>query len=217
MRRAIQIASDRGNALVLAVLILLALTSVGVVSIHRTNMDLQVTGNVVRSMQAQIAGEAGADHGLGLVGSIPDQTQRQMSRDRDLALGHTGITSGPLDRPNLTMTREQLAFSSAVPDPAGADVTQHLPVVSGANSLARTRQDVAYRMSVTYLGKTEAEQGWGIGEVCHFIYDFNSKGGIPSAQEPVDISLPPDLANSCPDTVIIRARARAAAGPVPCQ
>jgi hypothetical protein len=220
MRRTCKITADTGNALVLAVLILLALTSVGIVSIQRTNMDLLVAGNVVQSFQAQMAGEAGADHGLGQVGAMPDRSARQLKRNRDLALGHTGITQTAGDNPNLTLTAEQFAFSSAVPDPSGADIGQHLPVISGANPVARSRQDVAYRLGITYLYRSENQPGWSSGEVCYYGYDFNALGGVPSTLEPVNTTLPPATV-LCPptysDTVVVQTRARAMAGPVPCK
>lgn len=220
MRRASGIANDRGNALVLAVLILLALTSVGVVSINRTNMDLLVAGNVVRSMQAQLGGEAGTEHGLGLVGAMPDKSSRDIKRNRDLAMGHSGVTQTADDDPNLTLTKEQFAYSTAVPDPSGAGIGQHLPVVSGLNPLARSRQDIAYNLSITFLYPNENAPGWGTdGKICHYSYDFNSWGGVPSKSELLSDTLPDPYA-PCPpyrDSVTVEFRARGVVGPVPCQ
>lgn len=220
MRRASGIADDRGNALVLAVLILLALTSVGVVSINRTNMDLLVAGNVVRSMQAQMGGAAGAEHGLGIVGAQPDRAARDIGRNRDLALGHSGITQTGDDSPGLTLTKEQFSYSTAVPDPSGTGIGYHLPVVSGLNPLARMRQDIAYNLSITFLYPDENAPGWGTdGKICHHSYDFNSWGGVPSKTELVTETLP-DPNATCPpfnDSVTVEFRARGVVGPVPCK
>ena len=62
---------QRGNALVLSVLILLALTSVGLVSVQRTNTDLGVAGNLAHGFTAvlDLLGQ-GSSAVLGASGAI---------------------------------------------------------------------------------------------------------------------------------------------------
>lgn len=207
----------RGNALVLAVLILLALTSVGVVSVYRTNMDLMVAGNVVRGMQARTAGEAGTQHGVQLVGANPQKYTQRLNIQRNMAMGMTVVDPDGVEA-SLGMSQTIFGYSSAVPDPAGVDRLQHLPTVAGDVPLARVRQDIAYDLGVVYLGQTEGRPGYGVGLMCHNEFDFNARGGIPGGLEAVNATLP-DMGGvlpTCPDTVIIENRARAVAGPVRC-
>ena len=73
--------SRQGNALVLSVLVLLALTSVGIIAVQRTNTDLMSAGNLVRATQAYSAGEAGMSHALGRVGELPNQYINALHED----------------------------------------------------------------------------------------------------------------------------------------
>lgn len=219
MARTIRMRKEHGNALVLAVLILLALTSVGVVSIQRTNMDLMVTGNVVRAMQARTGGEAGTVHGLGLVGSKPHEYVGRLEAQRLMALGASGVNAPAGVGSSIQLSQKVFAYSSAVPDPAGVDRAQHLPVVAGGNSLARKRQDIAYDLGVVYVGYSKGWPGYDVdADICHDKFDFNARGGIPGGIETVVQTLP-DMGGInpiCTDTVIVENRARAVAGPVRC-
>jgi len=189
---------------------------VGVVSIQRTNMDLLVAGNVVRAMQAQMGGDAGAEHGLALAGTSPEETARRLEAQRLMALGHAGIQAPAGVNASMSLSQLLFSYSSAVPDPSGADVNQHMPVVDGDNPLARSRQDIAYDLQVTYVTKTEGKEGYQTGgDICHLMFDFNARGGVPSQLEPVNVSLPP--LGTCNDTVTVRTRARALVGPVSCK
>ena len=54
----------RGNALILSVFLLLALTSVGIVSIQRARTDLIVAGNLAQADSANAAGQSAIVYGL---------------------------------------------------------------------------------------------------------------------------------------------------------
>lgn len=212
---------SRGNALVLAVLILLALTSAGVVAVYRTNMDLMVAGNVVRGMQARTAGEAGTQHGVQLVGGNPMKYTKDLNVQRNLFMGMSIVDTGGVQASD-TMSQRIFGYSSAVPDPAGVNRPEHLPTVNGDVSLARTRQDIAYDLLVVYLSQTEGRPGYAQGLMCHNEFDFNARGGIPTGLEEVTETLPdmsdllPDWKGKVTNTVVVENRARAVAGPVKC-
>jgi hypothetical protein len=211
--------SERGNALVLAVLILLALSSVGIVSIQRTNMDLMVTGNVVRAMQARTGGEAGTVHGLGLVGGKPHEYVGRLEAQRLMAMGASGVSAPDGVDASQKLSQQVFAYSSAVPDYMGVDRPQHLPTVDGANTMARKRQDIAYDLGVVYVGYSKGWPGYDVdADICHNKFDFNARGGIPSGIESVAQTLPDmsGLNPICADTVVVENRARAVAGPVRC-
>lgn len=211
--------NERGNALVLAVLILLALSSVGIVAIQRTNMDLMVTGNVVRAMQARTGGEAGTVHGLGLVGGKPHEYAGRLEAQRLMAMGASGVSAPDGVEASQKQSLQVFAYSSAVPDYMGLGRPQHLPMVDGANTMARKRQDIAYDLGVVYVGYSKGWPGYDVdADICHNKFDFNARGGIPAGVEPVVQTLPDmsGLNPVCADTVVVENRARAVAGPVRC-
>ena len=205
------LAGRSGNALVLAVLISLALTSVAVVSMRRTTTDLMVAGNLSRAIRAQAAGEAGLGHGLGEVGGVPDKFPALIK-----ANANTGLDAGdPTIHSKLNIwdpdpkspTFVDGGYSTALP---AADPFR-IPHVLYDTS-ARIRQDVAYRVRIVFAGEVHDPPGYAVdSDICLHMFDFNAEGGIPTkADEPVDETL------SQTDTIVVKSRVRAAAGPGRC-
>ena len=186
------LASPKGNALVLAVLLLLAMTSVGLVSVQRTNSDLQVAGNVVRSVQAQMAGESGIS--------------RFMADLRKNLYFYLFDLKGKL-KPELDPQLKSTAMT--------ADVNQCAPIVLPSDvaeqEAAQTVQGLAYKVEGIGVDEISDMPGYEVGEVCFEVFDFNAEGGMPSRQgETVDET----LAGS--NTVVVRYRARVVVGPTKC-
>ncbi len=210
--------SRQGNALVLAVLVLLALTSVGIIAVQRTNTDLMSAGNLVRASQAYSAGEAGMSHGLGRVGELPNKCVDDIH-----AINMTAGTT--------TRTIEVARFSTSIPNPTllmaegtGQGSNHYLPLVAAdanpGNETAseRVRQDTAYLVDAFWLSEVKGMAGYDAdGSGCMQTFDFNALGGIPTmAGEEVSNPAGTGTMNRM-DTVVVRVRARALAGPTPCR
>lgn len=207
-------AARRGNALVLSVLILMALTAVGLISMQQTNTELQVAGNVVRSTQAQIAGEAGAIYGIALVGNNPQNYMKILREVRSDAGWNDPCGVNHKDKdPRMLIG----GYSTSDPDPSSncVDGTDHLPIVDPASAdtpLARRRQGAAYEVEVQWGGEIRGQPGNDINEpICHELFYFNARGGLPT-QDSESVFQTLDSSN----TVVVRSRANALAGPVLC-
>jgi hypothetical protein len=212
----------RGNALMLAVLILLSLTAVGVISVQLTNTDLLVSGNLTRAWQADSVGRAGAIHGAVLVGINPGFFLNAFAKWRINEFGGAGA--------GFRQTRELggtiLRFSTADddptnnPDPLGDNpetatpdtATSHMPKVEFGAGCANVKQEVAYDVKATVISESRAAMGQSTkADICFTTLDFNSRGGIPTAMQPASTTLDHE------DTVIVRNRARGLAGPAQCR
>lgn len=214
--------TERGNALVLSVLILLALTSVGVVSIQRTNTDLLVAGNVARSMQAQFSGEAGATQSAALTGRIPQGMAKIVIDKRNSFLGLAGVNLVTGQEASEFQGLEVFKSSSAVPDPQGADRNYHMPIIDNTNPLAVARQAIAMDVDMVYEDEIRGWMGYDVdSDICHIVFDMTGRGGIPTGAQDVNQTLcsryrnpsaPPCNSNS----VVVETRARIVAGPIKC-
>jgi hypothetical protein len=231
--------AERGNALLLSVLILMALTAVGILSVQRTNTDLMVSGNVARSMQSSMAGEAGLFHSLGLLGSKAHAYTNAIADSKDCeGVNNGGGTSGGVGPYNAGVTmlpacsnfacnpgfaKDVVCYSAALP---AVDPKHSLSVVqpSPPTAMARMVQDLAYDGEVVWIKETGDTPGNEIGsKICSEVFDVNARGGIPTQLEPAinsgaggtlcDRSNP----NCVAETVVVETRARAIAGPVQCR
>jgi hypothetical protein len=208
---------ERGNALVLAVLMVLALTSVGVVSIQRTNTDLLVAGNVVRAMQAQIAGDAVTTRSVALFGQIPQQAGGMV--EKQIMMGRGGIVPDAAAGLEASDRKGSGFFKSKS---NSANTEECLAMVDSGNPLARIRQNIAQDMDVAFVGEEKGWPGYDVNaDICHLVFDFTGRGGIPTGDDPNQEALcplyrdptdPPCASKS----VVVQVRARAVAGPVKC-
>jgi hypothetical protein len=194
----------RGNALVLAVFILLALTSVGVVSVQRTNVDLMVAGNITRKNQAIAAGEAGMSFGLAVVGSNPVNYLNNIEIQRRGG----NLASGGEVAPSNTLTITVAAMSTALPD---TDAVNRIPHVA-LDVAARIRQESAFRLQMTFIKEFKGIPGTSVtADICFELMDFVGDGGIPTQfGETVQQTM------TQRDTVVTRGGARAVVGAVKC-
>jgi len=191
-------AGRRGNALVLSVLILMVLTAVGLVSIQQTATELNVAGNIVRSTQALIAGESGVLYGIALLGDAPQAYMNYLKQQREASDVHI--------EPRLVLG----AYPTAVDTSGG-----HIPFVdpgSGDTVLARKRQGAAYQVVGQWGNEKKGMPGYDTdSDICHESFYFNARGGLPGKEnETVEDTL------SSSNTVVVRSRATAIAGPVKC-
>ena len=200
--------SERGNALVLSVLILLALTSVGVLSIQRTTTDLNVSGNLTRATQAFVAGEAGLGHGLSQVGGNPDHFVSLIEMQK--RGGNAGFDVPASDGKTL-LVWDRIAdggYSTVL----GTNDPLRIPHVA-YDSAARIRQDVAYRVEITHVNEIHDPAGYGVDQdICLHLFDFTAEGALPT-----ELGQLVRITMGQTDTVVLRNRARAAAGPGKCQ
>jgi len=204
------ILTDRkGNALVLAVLITLALTSVALVSMKRTGSDMKAAGNLSRTVRAESGGEAGLGHGLAQVGGTPDAFVNLITAKKLTAVS----TGDPNTGAKILIWDDSVrgGYSTALPDAKAAFRIPHVL----HDTAARIRQDVAYRVEIVWVPGGEIHDAPGNdvnSEICLHLFDFNAEGGIPTKfGETVDKTL------SQTDTIVVRSRVRAAAGPGKCQ
>lgn len=232
-----------GNAMVLAALILLALTSVGVVSVQHTNTDLMAAGNQSQASKAGTAAQVGMDQSKSLLG---DQavcyTWVINDKKKENAKGNTGYTvldcagENQEASPNASM----LLLQRSTVSPAAQ---YHLSTVGGSG-LARLQQDIAYDGEIFHVDENSGLPGWqvegaggGGSALCFQVYDIKARGGIPTIGEAPDETLCPkttgrpcfsdddcDLGSTCqndhcycqPRKVVVPGLARVVAGPTPC-
>jgi hypothetical protein len=196
---------SRGNALVLAVFIVLALTSVGVVSIQRTNMDLMVAGNITRKTQAVAAGEAGMSFGLAQVGSNPHLYLDTIEVQKT---GGNLSTGGDISATDV-LTATVAERSTALADLEMANRISHVAY----DAPARMRQDIAFRVRAGFVNEFKAGPGNSTDvDICYELFDFRTEGGLPTRfGETVDETL------NQKDTVVISSLARAVVGEVKCR
>jgi Tfp pilus assembly protein PilX len=201
--------SDRGNALLLAVLIILALTSVGVVSVQRTNTDLMVAANVSRSTQAFLCSDAGMQHAIALV---RNNTQGYLDaiRHQNEPANNLAIRTYPI----VDATTAALAMPDPIAAPkVGDPQTQNLwlSTVDSGNTTARMLQDIAYRVTASYVSQESGESGNSSdAKICHQVWDVNSQCGIPTRLESVSQTM------NQTDTVVVMSRSRTQTGPCKC-
>ena len=150
-------------------------------------------------------------HALGRVGELPNQYIN--------ALHEENMSSG-----TTTRVVEVARFSTAITAPLGAGANNYLPVLAADPSAGavlapeRIRQDAAYLVDAFWLSEVKGMAGYDAdGSGCMQVFDFNALGGIPTMEEE-------DVSNAAGtgtmdrmDTVVVRVRARAMAGPIACQ
>lgn len=206
--------------MVLAVLVLLTLTSVGIVSVQRTSAELLVAGNVVRSSQSGSGGEAGGNHSLVLVAKYLPEIVGKITTSRMGAIGGETDTKNLCD--TTMMTERQLHYilcrSSMIPDPQGEGAGSSIPLVASSNPISRSLQNIAQSISVVSQGEEKGRPGDDVdGNFCYQVFDFNARGGIPTQEESVEESLCLDDEKPClKDTVVVENRIRAVVGPMNC-
>ncbi|MBN2493541.1 MAG: hypothetical protein JXR96_03025 [Deltaproteobacteria bacterium] len=192
----------RGNAMILAVLMLLALTSVGILAVERTNTDLLAAGNVIRAERAELAGEASMAQGLALLSRDAQRLIFELEQ-RNVA----GLTT--------VRTAKLLAMSTAVTDPANVDKDRFMSYISpasGSEVLARKAQDMAMESEYHFVDERKDVRGSDVdANICNYVVDINGVGGIPSrsGQSPED-------ALNASDSVVVEVRGRGLVGPAPC-
>jgi hypothetical protein len=220
-------------------LILLTMTAVGLISVHRTNTDLLVAGNVSRMSQASIASDAGLFETLGLVGWQPGQYARLLASRRTLGLlpsqsitlpsGSWVVpTCDPLDENNdntldsgsMRMALSVTCRSSRQPDPTGAGAKRYLPTLDLAGAKGLEAQNAAYEVEAIFIKQTGSDTAGNSTQnvVCYQTWDYSSRGGVPSREADVMTSLCERENPSCrPDGVVTESRSRAVSGPLPCK
>jgi hypothetical protein len=199
----------RGNVLVLSTLILLTLSSVGLLSVQQAQTDLLVAGNLGRAVQGKMIAEAGLTHALVVAGAGLDKHMRDITLNRRLA-AHDAYEKkgGPLAR-----------YSTADLNPLSyADETDPIPILDpgGPYSLiARRNQQMAYKVESLNLGESQGSEGYGVNaNFCFQNFDLEAFAGMPSRlSQNLDTSLNPKLAES----VIVQYRARTKTGPSHCE
>ncbi|MBW1808849.1 MAG: pilus assembly PilX N-terminal domain-containing protein [Deltaproteobacteria bacterium] len=199
--------SIRGNALILSVLILLALTSVGLVSVQRTNTDLLVAANLVRAKQAHFAGESGTARSLVMTGANLNGILFDM---------HTRNRGDVGDVAFVDRSLRLCQFSTAIPDPTGTGQNNYIPTVAPPaaveSSVARIRQDMAFLVDIVHVSESKGMLGFSVDEdICFQTFDFGATGAIPTADEQTVL----ETINNA-DSLVVRNRARAMVGPWEC-
>lgn len=160
----IDIRSRHGNALVVSVLLLLSLTSVGVVALSRTGAELSLTGGVVRATQTTLAGEAAsiktlADFRSNLQVELMKFEQEGKRFRWRVEEGSTA--RGPADPDGL-------------PEVVAGDTT--------AERIASKMQALAFSVGAVgggSMGQVCDVPGFEVGEICFAIFDFQAEGMLP--------------------------------------
>ncbi len=203
----------RGNAMVLSVLMLLTLSSVGVISIQHTNTDLVIAGNLMRVARNEVIAEAATamasanlSVSAGEVFMTPFDQQRRGP-----------VREGNLSDPtiNSAMLAGQFSYSTADPDPTNInDGTLYLPVVAPDGEEDKTPvlvdQGIAYQVDLLPLAtRGTSIPGNEVQEICYLILDADSRGTTPTKFQSAELSLNGNV-------TFISARARVVAGPTRC-
>ncbi len=198
-----QHAGRGGNALVLSVLLLLSLTSIGLIAMKRTGSDLAVSGNVVRANQTWQAGEAGAR-----------QTLAHMRK----YLWHELVNMQITGRQAATMSQQAIEEIKSFTTAGAAVNPDHLPVLDPTNAaddtIGRSLQAIAYRVNLLPLASLERHDmaGFETENICFEVFEMNSQSGVPnSLNEPIDETM------SGKKSVVTGSRMRAVIGPFKCQ
>ncbi len=179
---------EEGNALILSVMILLALTTVGLISVQRTNTDLMVAGNIVRSGQTQLACEAGLHH---TVGDLRKRLLQVVG-----VFENTGDTRMKLD-----------AFSTALSE--GQALPSLVPEDPSDQAVARTIQGMAYQTDIIGAGEIRDMAGYEVDKICFRVFDIDTYGGIPTVDgQSMEDTLQKGVSSRC--------RARVVVGPTQC-
>jgi hypothetical protein len=218
-----------GNALVLALFILLSLTAVGVVGVQRTNTELMVAGNVSRTLMAGSGADAAMLNSMGLLGRDPIRYALGTKETRahsQKGLASMGAAIGGISsqvatcRPltdALRLGMDITCRSSALPDPS-LEPGHYLPVVDDGSPTARLLQQMVYDGEVVWIGEIQGTAGNQVdAKLCFQFFDVNVRGTIPSRQGDIATTLcPPDDAACIQEALVIRGRSRMLVGPTPC-
>jgi len=195
----------RGNALILSVLMLLALTSVGLVSVQQTSADLMVAGNWGQAVGGSLTAEAGLNYAMEVSG----------------ALLNPMVSLIQIQRKDGTRTEQGMAVvssSTADPDPLSyADGTDPLPVVDPGGiegPIARRSQQMAVRVDSRFvLERADVRETETDSNICYMMFDLHARAGSPSSDsEPLGDSLDPTNSRS----IIVEFNSRILSGPTKC-
>jgi hypothetical protein len=230
--------------MVLATLILLSLTAVGVMSVQHTNTDLMSSGNLAQASKAAMAADVGMNQSRALLG---DQATCYTWIINKMKTEHyKGNTAAMLEDcsgedKHATENESLLLIERTTVSPV-ADY--HLSTVMGGVPIARLQQDMAYDGEIYFIKEIDGIPGWqvegsgaGGSALCFQIYDIRSRGGIPTQGETTAQTLCPtstdkpcftdddcDLGSTCqndhcfcqPRKVVVPGLGRVVAGPTPC-
>jgi len=236
--------SGRGNALVLAALILLSVTAVGVVSVQHTNTDLMAAGNLAQASKAGMAAEVGMSQSQALLGryatcytAIIDDIKKKMFK------GLTGYTAVDCSGEDQKATKN---LSILMVERSSAETVARYRLSNlGNQPLARRQQDIAYDGEIFWIGEINGMPGFqvegssssGGSSLCFQVYDVMARGGVPSIGEKVSETLCPrstgrecfsnddcEPGSTCQDDhcyclaprVVVHGQGRVVAGPTPC-
>lgn len=229
-----------GNAMVLAALILLALTSVGLVSVQQTNTGLMSAGNIVRANAAGQAADAAINHTMFVMGTDGEYWMRFLALLKDEETRNPGSgtpftdATGEVHLANTAMSMSLMKRSSGE---VGNNV---MAVVNGATPESRMQQDIAYDGEIYWIEEVKGMAGWQTdADWCFQMIDVRSRGGIPNGLEATHTTLCPlDVGKPCFDDsdctapsstcqndrcscvssgVVVEARGRVLVGPTTCQ
>jgi hypothetical protein len=213
----VKLTQVRGNALVLAVLILLSGTSVGILAVQRTNTDLQVAGNISKSIQSQQAGNSCITYGMKKAEKsfMLDIPTKLLKARGDPQQG--GDPAHPVFRPTFVQ------FSTTLADP-DSNKASFQATVGGDDPIARIGQDMACAAHWFHVREIRNKGGYQVDDICNQVIGFDGIGGIPNSPLTVPPSvnlsdLDKDLTEEMAaegDTVMVQSRIESVIGPTPC-
>lgn len=185
---------QQGNALVLSVLILLALSAGGLLSVQRTAQDLLVAGNLAKSNRAWLAAESGLKLAKEYVGKNIQTFSTELAQDRMSDVN--------------TKTKFVLSQSSY-----SGKLPRMLPNGDSAQ-MVLGRQGFAFEVEAHYIDDEDKIIGYSHdADICHRIWDIDAKAGIPTSNtEEPEKTLELDTTRA----IVLQYRARVLAGPVKC-
>lgn len=204
--------ANRGNALVLSVLMLVTLSSVGVLSIQHTNTDLMVSGNLMRVAKNELATE----NAIGLANanlreSVSQELETPFDKQRRSSVKQGNLNDGSLNQTGLA---GQLRYSTADPGPSdNNDGTWFLPVVAPADLSNQVLVDQGMAFQVTYYPVVKSNtllpgNSTDLG-LCYMMVDVEADGATPTGFQYAE-----DTLNG--EVVLVKSRSRVIAGPVRC-
>lgn len=203
-----------GNALLLSVLILLALSAVGIMSVRQTTAELNMSGNMARTVQGLTSAEEAINRTMELLSD---------ARLQESLFNMASYRNNPCAQYLLVATTANSAgvLCSQIHDTGGAT-----PVAVGAlprfnvgdamlNQLAFRTLAMAFQVRAVWAPpEVKGMAGFDVTkDICHEMFDLTATAAMPSdSAEPVSTTLNAQQSRS----LVVRFVGRIVGGPVRC-
>ncbi len=185
MRRHVD--NQRGSLLLVALLVMLALGSLGIVALNKANGEIRYTGNARRGAAAFRVAEGGAYTALAFTDALgPSSFQAVIGQDVPANPGVDDFDWFPEELVDGTDYFDMAATGSFGPEAV------YLQALEAADAAAPTRPPMDFRVTGRSAGMVQPLVGYslgGPGARCRFKYEIDTGGNVGAtlADEPGDV------------------------------